>query len=447
MLSDKDDQTVVAVLGGGLAGLAAAQKLREQGYHADLYEKNSHVGGLACSEEVKGFIFDLGPHISFTKRPEIQEFFANAVGQEYRTVPAKIYNYWQGHLIRHPVQCNLHDLPVEVVLRCTMDFIRAKCQENGQPIRTYADWCYKSLGRAFSEEFTFRYTRKYWTSEAKNMSADWVGPRVYSPTIEQVLRGALGTQEKNYHYFSDFRYPERGGFASYLAAFAPSTNDYLEYELVEVDLKRQRLDFSNGRSGYFDLLVSSIPVPELIRCIKDAPAAVTEAAEQLVCTSTTLVNIGVDRNEGFGEGCVLYVYDEDIPFARVNFPHRLSPANVPAGCGSIQAEVYHSRYKLPGEGNILDASIEGLQRIGLLDKSDRIIVAQTREVPYANVLFDLNRAANLAVVQSYLAQNNILCCGRFGNWAYYWTDDCIVSAWRVAQAVGRLARQSCSGKV
>jgi hypothetical protein len=33
-----------------------------------------------------GFLFDLGPHISFTKGPRIQELFASSIDQRYETL-------------------------------------------------------------------------------------------------------------------------------------------------------------------------------------------------------------------------------------------------------------------------------------------------------------------------------------------------------------------------
>ena len=37
-----------------------------------------------------------------------------------------------------------------------------------------------------------------------------------------------------------------------------------------------------------------------------------------------------------------YFYDDDICFTRLSFPHMLSKSTVPAGKGSIQAELYFS---------------------------------------------------------------------------------------------------------
>lgn len=54
--------TDVAVVGGGLAGLAAAGLLARAGLRVTLFEKARHVGGRAITEAKHGFHFNLGPH-------------------------------------------------------------------------------------------------------------------------------------------------------------------------------------------------------------------------------------------------------------------------------------------------------------------------------------------------------------------------------------------------
>ena len=54
------------------------------------------------------------------------------------------------------------------------------------------------------------YTKKYHTTEAKNLTTDWLGPRLYRPTLDQVLLGALKPEPLDVHYVDRFRYPTRG---------------------------------------------------------------------------------------------------------------------------------------------------------------------------------------------------------------------------------------------
>src|SRR3954453_272361 len=53
----------IAVVGGGLGGLASACTLAARGYDVALYEKNPWLGGKAAVLSEGGFRFDMGPTI------------------------------------------------------------------------------------------------------------------------------------------------------------------------------------------------------------------------------------------------------------------------------------------------------------------------------------------------------------------------------------------------
>jgi phytoene dehydrogenase-like protein len=65
----KQDQTMadVAVVGGGLAGLAAATILARHGRAVRLFEKGQRPGGRAATQVKQGFHFNLGPHALYRK--------------------------------------------------------------------------------------------------------------------------------------------------------------------------------------------------------------------------------------------------------------------------------------------------------------------------------------------------------------------------------------------
>ena len=428
----------VVILGGGLAGLAAAQALERRGIGATVYERGAAPGGMASSDRLEGFTFDHGPHVSFTKREAIRALLAEALGGHYWEHRSELLNLWRGHWIRHPAQCHLHGLPVDLVEACIADFVDVHLTDPGVPA-TYAEWCESGLGKAFSSEFSFRYTRKYWAAEAAQLTAEWVGQRVHRPSLREVLRGALSPQRGDQHYISTFRYPHQGGFGAYLAAVGSRARVELGHEVVQVDLQQRTVAFAGGREERYERLISSLPLPELIARVKDAPATVRDAAGRLACTSLVLVDIGIDRTDGLPDAQWMYFYDEDVLFARLNLPHRLSPGNAPDGCGSLQAEVYHSRYRPLQVADVLTRVVDDLRRAGVLRADDRIRVVRERRVPYANVLFDHAREAALTEVNAFLEASGVTRCGRYGEWGYLWTDDAILSGWRAGDEVaGRL---------
>ena len=103
-----------------------------------------------------------------------------------------------------------------------------------------------------------RYTRKYHTTTAENLTTDWMGPRIYRPSLEEVLRGALSPTAPQVHYITHFRYPRYGGFVSYLRKFIPLGNINLNHQIVSIDPRERLLTFSNGVVAHYDALISSL---------------------------------------------------------------------------------------------------------------------------------------------------------------------------------------------
>ncbi|HLA76453.1 MAG TPA: FAD-dependent oxidoreductase [Vicinamibacteria bacterium] len=425
----------IAILGAGMAGFGAAHRCHVQKLRATLYEKKPYHGGHTTSHRFsEGFTFDEGPHISFTKQERIKMLFAESVGGEYFESKAYVNNYWQGHWIPHPAQCNLYGLPEDLVVAVLQDFING---QNGPApeIGTYLDWLYASFGKTFAETFPMQYTRKFHTTEAANLSVDWVGPRIYRPSLEEVLRGAVSASAPNVHYITEFRYPKHRGFVSFLDLFVEQADLRLGHQVVSVDGEKRTLTFANGSMARFDRLVSSLPLPELIPMIQGVPGDVLEAARRLACSEAVIVTIGVDRAD-LCQAHWTYFYDPEFSIVRLSTPHMQSPHNAPPGCGSFQAEIYFSKKYKPLKrqpAEYVDLVIDDLRRCGLLKEADQVVFRHALHVPYANVIFDLDRAAALKLVHGYLDDLGIAYCGRYGEWAYIWTDESFVSGENAAQ--------------
>jgi len=430
----------VAILGSGMAGFGAAHRLQQEGIPTVTYDKNSYHGGHTASFKHGGFIFDEGPHVSFTKHERLQQLFADCVDQKFEVIHSRPNNYWKGHWVKHPAVCNLHGLPSDLVVNCLRDFIEAQNNQqnvNMEQINNYANWLIASYGKTFAETFPMEYGWKYHTTTADNMSTAWLGPRLYRAKLEEVLLGAVSPVTPDVHYVTYVRYPSYDGFVSYLNLLPKQTQLELGHDLVRLDPKKQQLHFSNGTVAGYDAVVSSIPLPVLIPMIVGAPSDVVEAAKKLACSSCVMINLGINRTD-LSEGQWTYYYDRDICFTRLSFPHMFSPHTCPPGCGSIQAEVYFSDKYRPLKGSPADyvePVIADLKRCGVLREDDKIVHTNVHVSRFAQVIFDLERADALAKVHGYLDDIGVAYCGRYGDWLYIWTDEAFISGENAAQKV------------
>ena len=431
------NQERICIIGTGMAGFGAAHRFHEAGLKTVTFDKRTYHGGHTASHAfAEGFVFDEGPHISFTKDERLQKLFAESVGGEYQALTTNVNNYWRGHWIKHPAQNNLYGLPVDLLTAILKDFIEANSREPG-PINNYQDWLFESYGETFARTFPMDYTVKYHTTTADNMATEWIGPRMYRPSLEEVLRGALAPSASQVHYIPHFRYPKQGGFVRFLDKFVGETEIRCDHDLIRVDPKRKELHFRNGRVEPYDHLVSSMPLPELIPIIDGAPREVLAAAARLACSELVVVNLGFNKPD-ITDATWTYFYDRDFFTTRLSTPHLQARNNVPPGCCSVQAECYFSPKYRPLDrhpDDCIQPVIEDLKRCGLIADESEIIFRNTMHINYANVIFDLESGPATKIVHDYLDELGIRYCGRYGDWAYIWTDQSFISGEHAATKV------------
>ncbi|HDR06369.1 MAG TPA: FAD-binding protein, partial [Candidatus Coatesbacteria bacterium] len=125
----------VLVLGAGLTGLAAADRLAAAGAPCLVLERGSSVGGLAAGIVRNGFSFDYGPHRFHTPEPRLERFFTDLFPDGAWLVPRrKSEIQLVGRRFAYPLELG------DVVRK--LDFT--------DNVRAFADYMVSALRRAFS---------------------------------------------------------------------------------------------------------------------------------------------------------------------------------------------------------------------------------------------------------------------------------------------------------
>ena len=408
------------ILGSGIAGLSAGFHLQQEGTLGApviIFEKDNDWGGLCSNFTIDGFRFDRFVHFTFAKEQYIQNIF-NTSSPLYEH-PAISNNYYKGYWLKHPAQNNLYPLAEDEKTKIIEDF-KTRPQKEISEIEDYATWLECQYGKYFAHNFPFAYTRKYWGKEASELETKWVGKRMHSPSLEEMIQGASKPTDKNFYYESVMKYPKKGGFRSILNTIREGLDIRFNKEVTAINVEEKMVSFKDGTSEKYDNLISSLPLPEIVKMIKDVSKEVIEASENLKYTSGYMVSLGFKRPD-VAKDLWFYIYDEDILSARVYSPSLKSSDNVPEGCSSLQAEIFFANdSEVLAKEKVIENTIEKLSQIYSFDKKE-IAVKDIRFEKYANVIFDHEIYKNRQIVLDYLNSVGIKSIGRFGKWEYFWT--------------------------
>ncbi|HYP13787.1 MAG TPA: FAD-dependent oxidoreductase [Bryobacteraceae bacterium] len=417
------------ILGGGLAGLAASIYSG-----APVYEAEGQGGGVAQSDRTDGFTFDRGIHILQTSNQVVLDLLSE-LGVEFRSHNRQAFIYSHRAYTPYPFQVNTSALPLGLRTRCVWQFFN---RDTKTKPANYEEWIYQSVGKAFGDTFLIPYSDKFWTVHPREMTHEWTGNRDPQPTARQVLRGAFWSRQTKIGTNSTFRYPiGEAGYGTVAQALARrAAQVYTGHRAVELDTDRRLIRFSNGSTVRYQSLISTLPLPELIRISSQAPLEVVEAASRLRTNSIMVVNLGFGRPAPPDKHWVHFP-ERDVSFFRISYPHSFDPGVAPAGTYSVSAEVAYSDHRPIDKATIADRVIADLRRVGAIRQDDPVILKTTRDIKYAYCIYDTHRTESLRVIHAWLRQVGITPSGRYGLWTYFWSDEAILSGKKSAESVSR----------
>ena len=422
----------LVILGGGLAGLAASLASR-----APVYEADEAPGGVAASDREEGYAFDRGIHVLQTRNARILKLLEES-GVELNEHRRRAFIYARGVYTPYPFQVNTAGMPLSVRARCVWDFLRR--DRRAQP-RNYEEWMYASLGRGFAETFLIPYSEKFWTVHPREMTHEWTGNRVPQPSTLQVLRGALWARQTRIGTNVDFRYPRSApGYGAVGEALARRAGPLrCGKRAIGLDLGRRTVRFADGTSVRFERMISTIPLPELVRLCTEAPPEVRAAAAKLRTNSILVVNIGVAR-PNLSDWHWAHYPEKEVSFFRISFPCNFADNVAPRGVSTISAEVAYS----PARPLDIDATVRqvlaDVVKVRVLRGDDRVVYTGTRNVRYAYCIYDFERKAAVRLLRDWLQRYDVVPAGRYGLWTYFWSDEAMMSG---LQAAERLMKAAC----
>jgi UDP-galactopyranose mutase len=468
------------VIGAGPTGLSAAYHLGENSL---LLEQGAQVGGWCRSIVDNGFTFDHAGHIMFSKDPYVLDMYGMLLGDNIHWQDREAWIYSKNVYTRYPFQGALYGLPPDVLKECIVGAIEARfgplqdCapaprnvkRKNESSAASLADCCADGIaestvrlaepkrraagasgfanfeefifgvwGKGVAKHFALPYNRKLWAVPLTEMETSWLGGRVPMPDLDEMIDGALRPVAKPQGPNSRFGYPLRGGFQALMDGFLPQLRGELRLnaKVTRVVPSKHLVMLQDGTSYEYQKLISTMPLPVLISLIgEEAPTRVREAARALRHVSVRCVNLGIGRANLTDKHWIYY--PEETVFHRIFVQGNASPNNNAPGGTALTCEITYSAHKpLPCDGEaLIDRCIEDCIAVGMITREDAIVARNQVDMPYAYVVYDHARAANVETIRHWLRARDIELAGRYSEWEYYNSDHAFLAGKKAAEQV------------
>jgi protoporphyrinogen oxidase len=415
-------RTPVAILGAGLTGLSAAIELTERSLPHRIFEKLAAPGGHVITTEDNGFRFDRTGHLLHLKSEALRAQVLEWIGPDYLSVERRSVIWSNGVYTRYPFQANTFGLPPNIAYECLHGFIAAHFAKDKPEPKNFEEFCLTHFGAGISRHFMIPYNSRLWGVHPREITSDWCQRFVPLPRLEDVLAGAVGLNDRELGYNTNFIYPRLGigELSRGMARRVPHLE--LERSPRRIDLARRRLIFDEEEVE-FDVLLSSIPLPTLLGLIDELPEPVRAAAAKLRCSHLDYLDVALRRTSGKNFHWA-YVPEAKYPFYRVGHYSHFSADLAPPGKASLYVELA-DRCR-PDLAELLPRVASGLIEMGIIDAPQDIEFARAKRIEFAYVIFDHEYFGALAVIRPFLEEARIVSSGRYGDWNYSAMEDAIL---------------------
>ncbi len=401
-------KTEFLIIGAGPCGLGAAWRLMENNYNDFvIIEKNNYPGGLSASiTDPKGFTWDIGGHVYYSKYPYFNKVFKQVLNKHFYLHQRKSYVHLFDCYIPFPFQHNIHFLPKKIYDECLMGLRK---RPSLTP-KNYSQWLYAKYGKGIAHYFQIPYAKKLWAYPPEKMSFSWYRQRVAPVDVKR--------RDSSWGPNFNFAYPKSGGNGALWSKIASRINHKTIYNnsLIQLDIKHKMAVFNSGQKINFKYLLTTIPLDELILLIKPR---LVEAKQNLEYSSVQLLGLGIKGEPPsiLRDKYWLYFPDPSIPFYRANILTNFSPAMAPKKSWSILTESSFSKHRKKFR-NIKNSTIKMLVKIGFIQNINDIIDNWQFTINKAYPIPTINRDKLLGKIMPQLEANNIFSRGRFGGWKY-----------------------------
>lgn len=495
----------VIIIGAGPAGLTAAYTLLKKGNGVEpvILETSGSIGGISRTERYRGNRIDIGGHRFFSKDPEIMKLWTEILPPQGAPAKDEILlgktrEYPGGgadpektdavFLTRRRVsriyfRRRFFDYPISLKPATFLNMGFANTVKAGfgylgsvfhkLPETSLENFYINRFGKPLYQMFFEDYTTKVWGVPPSEIAADWGAQRVKGLSVGRLIASALSkpfrksNKKVETSLIEEFYYPKYGPgqlwerLAEIDREMGAALHMYREVIGIRTENGRIRAvtvkntdkaspDFGKTETLECDVLISSMPIKDLIAAFPDPPDEIKEISDRLPYRDFITVGLLLDRLEitnrtklptvnGIVPDCWIYIQEQDVKIGRLQIFNNWSPYMVddPTKHVWVGLEYFCNEgdalWSL-SEEEMTELAADELEKIGIIQKKnilDRFTAKVKKAYPaYFGVYAQFDR------VRGYLDSfPNLFCVGRNGQHRYNNMDHSMLTAIRAAELI------------
>ena len=374
----------IVIIGAGPAGLTAAYELTQYPgeYHVTILEETQAIGGISRTVRHNGNRMDIGGHRFFSKDERVNTWWktlfpdqgapslddrildrevplcAGGPDPEKEDIVMLSRNrvsriYYKHKFFDYPVKMNTQTIinmgfvtTIEAGLSYLLSCVSKKdenCLEN---------FYINRFGRKLYSMFFEGYTEKLWGRHPREISADWGAQRVKGLSIRAILKDMIqklipgSPKEVETSLIEAFRYPKFGPGQLWETAadHVQKQGGEIRMGCLVTGIKTEGTHITgvfyteNGESMFMpcDIVMSSMPVKDLVAGMNDVPNAMRRIANGLPYRDFVTVGLKVDKLNITNQtklktlsnivpDCWIYVQDTRVTMGRIQIFNNWSP--------------------------------------------------------------------------------------------------------------------------
>lgn len=421
----------IAILGGGIAGLAAAYFLNKKGFDFTVYESEKIAGGNCRTINFGDFKIDTGAHRFHDKDKEMTAEMLSFMKEKVHEINVPSYIFHRGKLIHFPLTPTdvFYNLHFSEVFKAAWFFIADKFKF--KTTGNFESLVYQKYGRYISDLFLTNYSEKLWGEKCSELSTEVAGSRLKNLNLNSIILEFLFRKKRSKHLEGSFYYPLQGfgDIAKQMVAAFGNEKLKTNSRVTKLITNQNRISevvLNNDIRISPDLLISTLPVTLMIKMLEPAaPKEILDTINELKFRHIKLVIFTLNK-PAVNRAATMYFPGKQYLFTRCYEPRNRSKFMSPEGKTSLVAEIpfaLSDKVDKMSDDELINETKKGLLSTKLFSENE-ILEAHILTIPFAYPVLIKGFEEKFMKVFEFLSQfENLYITGRSGRFEYSWVHN------------------------